>query len=232
MAQLQFDATQVKPQEALEAIPKGWYNLRIVESEAAPTKDNTGGYLKLAVEVIDGQFANRKVFDRVNLWNSNPVAVEIAQRRLSAYCHATGVMNLQDSSQLHGIPFKGLIVINDKDKNYEPSNEIKGIKNINDPTASTPPAAGFASPNTFGQPGGFTPPQGPANPGPAAFQQQQQPPAFTPPQQQVTPWQQPGQSQPGFTPPQQPPFAQQQQQQQFAPPQQPQAGPVPPWAKK
>ena len=218
MSQLNFDANQVKPAEAFEPLPKGWYNMRISESETKPTKAEGGAYLQLTVEVIDGQYANRKVFDRLNLWNANPVASEIAQRRLSAYCHATGVMMLQDSQRLHGIPFKGRISIReDKTGAYEPSNEIKDIKHINDQVQQAP------SP-------GFTPPTQPAQPGPTSF--------GAPPQQ--TPWNappqtSPAQQAPAFVPPQQAPAFTPPQQQAFTPPppqQAPQAGPTPPWARK
>jgi hypothetical protein len=209
MSQLQFDANQVKPQEALDPIPKAYYNLRIIESETVPTKDGSGAFLKLTVEVIDGQFASRKVFDRLNLWNVNPVASEIAQRRLSAYCHATGVMIIQDSQQLHGIPFKSLVVVREATSQYDASNEIKAIKHINDPSAG-----GQAAPQ------GFTPPTDPAQPGPSAFQPQMA--AAT--QTLATPWN--------------PTFQQAHPASSFAPPTQgftppgPQAGPTSPWARK
>lgn len=216
MAQLQFDANQVKPQEAFEPVPKGWYNLRITESETKPTKDGTGALLALTIEVIDGNYVNRKIFDRLNLWNANPVASEIAQRRLSAYCHATGVMQLQDSQQLHGIPFKGRVSIReDKTGQYEPSNEIKDVKHINDPAGTSPTAQQ-----------GFTPPQAPAVPQNAAFA----PPATSSFQQppQMPPQQPPQQAQPmpAMAPPKMPVMA---------PPagmaQPLSGGPKPPWAK-
>ena len=55
--------------------------------------------------MLDGPYKGRKLFDRLNLVNANPVTVEIAQRTLSAICHATGRMQVQDSEELHLIPF-------------------------------------------------------------------------------------------------------------------------------
>ena len=104
--QTPFDANTVKPQDSFEPLPAGWYNTKIVASEAKPTKDNESGYLQLELEVLDGEYKGRKLFDRLNLWNKSVQASEIAQRQLSAYCHATGVLVLQDSVQLHGIPIK------------------------------------------------------------------------------------------------------------------------------
>ncbi len=74
MAQLNFDARQVDPQQSFEPIPAGWYNMMIVESEMKPTSNGQGAYLQLSLKVVDGQYAGRPVFDRLNLQNQNPVA--------------------------------------------------------------------------------------------------------------------------------------------------------------
>ena len=99
-----FDATTVEPNKPLEALPPGRYVVQIVNSEMRPTKDGMGQYLWLELDVLEGEHAGRKLFDRLNLVNANPTTVEIAQRTLSAICHATGLMQVDDSEQLHLIP--------------------------------------------------------------------------------------------------------------------------------
>lgn len=234
-----FDAKTVKPNEAFEPLPAGWYNARIINSEAKPTKDNESGYLLMELEIIDGDHKGRKVFDRLNLWNKSTQATEIAHRQLSAYCHATGVFILQDSVQLHGIPLKIKLSVRTQD-GYDPSNDVKAVKHIQDnvPTAQPAPFAAPAQPSMpaapFGQnpalppmpgPSGFAPQQAPV----AAPAMQQQPAQSPPWAQPAMPAQQPQQFAPMPTVPTQP------QQQQWAPPAQqpmpPTAGPVPPWRK-
>lgn len=148
MAQLNFDASTVSPSESIEAIPAGWYNAQIDQSEMKPTKDGSGAYLELRFSVLDGQYANRKVFTRLNLRNGNPVAQEIAYKQLSAICHATGVMQVQDSQQLHGRPLKIKVKVRAASGDYEASNEISSFKNINEqvdgPVGVAPAAAGGA----------------------------------------------------------------------------------------
>lgn len=130
MAQLNFNASTVAPNQAFEVIPAGWYNVRITESSTKPTNDGKGSYLALTLSVIDGQFANRKLFDRLNLNNANPKAVEIAYQTLSAICHATSVIQVQDSSQLHGVPMQAKVKIRPAEGKYEESNEISGYRKI------------------------------------------------------------------------------------------------------
>ena len=63
-----------------------------------------GKYLWLMLDILEGPQQGRKVFDQLNLVNANPTTVEIAQRTLSAICHATGRLQVNDSDELHLIP--------------------------------------------------------------------------------------------------------------------------------
>lgn len=145
MAQLNFDATNVSPQAAFEILPAGWYTGYIVNSEMKPTKDGSGSYLNLELEIIAGQYAGRKAFDRLNINNANPKAVDIAYSTLSAICHATGVIQCADSEQLHGKPmqFKLSVAPASTDPatgtQYEAKNEVKGYKAV-DASTSAPGA--------------------------------------------------------------------------------------------
>lgn len=131
MATLNFDANAIQPDTSFDPIPAGWYNAIIDESEMKPTRDGSGAYLALRFNVMDGQYAGRKVFTRLNLRNQNPVAQDIAQKQLSSICHAVNVLNVQDSSQLHALPLQIRVkVTNDPTGQYEPSNEISGYKAI------------------------------------------------------------------------------------------------------
>lgn len=152
MATLNFDARTVAPQTGFEPLPLGWYNVMVDESEMKPTQAGDGHYLKLRYNVLDGQYANRKIFGNINLGNKNPQAVEIGLKQLSAVAHAVGVLMVQDSQQLHGIPLKIKVKIRtDKSGEYEPQNDITQWKNINEPTDAVAGApAAFAAP--AGQP--------------------------------------------------------------------------------
>lgn len=137
-AALNFNAANVKPDEGRVAIPAGWYNAKITASEMKPTKDNEGSYLQIEATIIDGAHAGRKLFDRMNLANKSQVAVEIAQARLSAYCHATNVINLQHTTQLHEIPFTVKVRLKPADGQYDESNEISAVKAIGQAAGAGP----------------------------------------------------------------------------------------------
>jgi hypothetical protein len=141
-----FDANSVEPSAPREIIPPGEYVVQIVESEMAETKAGDGQMLKLTLDIIDGPHTGRKLWDRLNLVNRNAQAVEIAQRTLSAICHATGKLQVSDSEQLHFIPMIAVVKVkpagDDKQGIHrEARNEVGGYKPANGATRTAPAAA-------------------------------------------------------------------------------------------
>lgn len=127
MASLNFDASTVQPQDSFAPIPAGTYVAQVTDSSIKPTKSGTGTILNLTWTILDGQYVNRKVFDRINIQNANPEAEKIGQRQLSAICHASGVLKLADSNQLHGKPVKITVKIR-QSAEFGDSNEVKSYE--------------------------------------------------------------------------------------------------------
>jgi hypothetical protein len=140
MAGLNFDATNVAPDAGREVVPEDWYDLQVTGSEIKPTNGEKGPGAQLVAEitVISGKYANRKMWSRFNVQNPNPEAVRIGYAQLSALCHAVGVLQVADSQQLHGIPFKGKVKIRKggvrpEGGNYDDQNEVSVYKHASDP---------------------------------------------------------------------------------------------------
>ena len=121
---MSFDATSVEPTTAHELLPAGKYRAQIVESEMRVTKNGMGQLLWLMLGILEGEHKGRKIFDQLNLVNPNPATVEIAQRTLSAICHATGKMHVSDSEELHLIPMTIQVKIRPPKNGYGESNAI------------------------------------------------------------------------------------------------------------
>ena len=119
-----FDATSVEPTTAYELLPAGKYRAQIVESEMRVTRNGMGQFLWLMIDILEGEHKGRKIFDQLNLVNPNPTTVEIAQRTLSAICHATGKMHVSDSEELHLIPITIQVKIRPPKNGYGESNAI------------------------------------------------------------------------------------------------------------
>lgn len=136
MSFLDFNAEEVEPNTAPEALPAGDYVAQVVGSELKPTASGSGEYLKLEIEILTSEFSGRRVFDQLNIRNDSPEAERIGRAQLSALCHAIGVMRVTDSQQLHGKPFTIKLAVKE-DPQYGKQNKVKGYK----AATATPQAA-------------------------------------------------------------------------------------------
>ena len=99
-----FDPSGFTLGTSRDILPPGQYLAQIVRSQTKRTRDGNGQYLELKLSVMEGEYADHHLFVRLNLVNDNARTVDFANRALAAICRATGVMNLLDSSELHGKP--------------------------------------------------------------------------------------------------------------------------------
>ena len=132
-----FDAQTVEPNDSFDPIPNGDYLCIITTSEMKPTKAGDGAYLELELQVLEGPYQGRKLWDRLNLNNDNETTVKIARGTLSAICRAVGVLQPADSCELHDLPLVAKVVCKKRDDTDELTNVIKSYKK-RDAVATTP----------------------------------------------------------------------------------------------
>jgi len=128
-----FNAHEVEPTTAYEALPAGKYLVAITASEMKATKKGDGSYLQLEYTVLEGDCKGRKVWDRLCINHPNSLTQRIAQGNLSAICRAVGVMTPHDSVDLHNIPLVIQVKCKKRQDTGEISNDVKGYE----PKAST-----------------------------------------------------------------------------------------------
>ena len=157
MTALNFNARNVAPELPRDPIPAGVYLAHITESDVVATKTAGGQMLKLTHEVLDGPCKGRKFWSNINIKNSSAEAERIGQAQLSALCHATGVLDLGDSSMLHMIPVRVRVSIRPAgpDRSGVPrdaQNEVKGYEAAGAapkaPAQQQPAPAAFRTPAT------------------------------------------------------------------------------------
>ena len=147
-----FDAQTVEPNDSFDPIPNGDYLCIITASEMKPTKAGDGAYLELELQVIEGPYQGRKLWDRLNLNNANDTTVKIAKGTLSAICRAVGVLQPKDSCELHDIPLLVKVACKKRDDTDELTNVIKSYKKRDAvaavPASSPAPAKAAATSST------------------------------------------------------------------------------------
>lgn len=122
-------------------LPKGDYLMEIVESDYKENSKKNGHYLQLVREVIEGEYKGRKFYSNLNLDNPNTTARELAGKEFAQTCRACGVVNVEDSEELHNIPHMVSLAIKKGDQNNPDQNRVIDIQ----------PAKGLAAPPKKGE---------------------------------------------------------------------------------
>ncbi len=95
-----FDATGIQPsQGGGVAHPAGMFDATISNTYCKPTQDQQG--LMLCIEFTSN---SGTITNRYNVFNKNAQAVEIAQKELSALCHAIGIFKFSYPKDATGAP--------------------------------------------------------------------------------------------------------------------------------
>jgi len=134
MAQLgeAFDASTVEPRDDISPVPPGEYIAEIVESDIVDTKakdahgNPNGQTITLTWKIVQGDFENRRVWDRINFRHTNEVTQRIGQQALAELCTAVGLKGpLDDTTELHGVPVEIRVAIQPATDQYAASNVVK-----------------------------------------------------------------------------------------------------------
>ena len=162
MSYLNMDLNDVPTGMGFDPVPAGDYPAQIVDSEVTSSKQDNM-MLTLTWLVIEGEYAERMIFDRAMLSGSEK-SVAFGKRRLKTIADAIGHPNpnrIDDSAELHGLPCLITVTVRKGNEGYSDSNEVKDYKSLSTPNphapaaatpANTPPAKNQAPPNTKNTP--------------------------------------------------------------------------------
>lgn len=196
MAQLpsgNFDAAQYGDMRDFSPVPPGKYVVSATSSEMKDT--STGGQmLVLNFNIIAGPYTGKGFVTRLNLVNSNPTAVKIANEELATITRAANFTQLTDSDQLNGVAMIAVLKLVPGDGKYGPSNEPTGYASSQGLTE--PPVNPDPDEATLAIMAGLVPGGAPTAETQASAEVPTAPAGFTPPTPQV---QQPTQAAPPQT---------------------------------
>ncbi len=132
MVELNFEVEEVTASD-FSPLPAGNYVGEILAADVTKTKKGDD-MLKLEIQI-----GGRRVWDHLNLWNSNPKAVEIAKERLSQIGGALGMNKIADTDHLLAKSLGVKLGIRDGGQ----YNEVLGYSAASDspPPAAAPPVA-------------------------------------------------------------------------------------------
>jgi hypothetical protein len=136
-----YDPNMSTDRPNMEPLPIGEYVVQITEAKRVD-KDSGDVMVKLTMQVEDGEFAGRYLWENLNLRHSNAMAQEIAQRSFTELWREA--MNLtQPPASLRDLEFKPFVAkvgIEKRKDTGENQNRIKAYKPLGHaPAAAAPP---------------------------------------------------------------------------------------------
>ncbi len=125
-----YNADEHNPEGSrAEAFPPCVADLVLTGSDLKQVKGKPGHqYLAFEFTVCSGDNQNRKIFENLNIRNSNAQTERIANDNLAALCFALGKRQFEDTVELHGIPFRAEIEVEAAKDGYPAKNKINWPK--------------------------------------------------------------------------------------------------------
>lgn len=147
MPAIDFDVTAYEAQpvrSGWDPLPPGDYTACVTSTELKPTKAGNGEYIELTIEIMDGDYSGRKIWERLNVNNPSEQTMQIARSQLNQLATALNQLPLKDTDQLLEIPFTLTLDIDRKDNTR---NRVMGYSAASSaPRVAAKPAPAAASP--------------------------------------------------------------------------------------
>lgn len=141
-----FDATTVEPAAPFEPLPAGDYLVQIIESAMKEPRNGGAEMAAFTLEVIEGPNANRRLWENLSINHVKPDVASNNRRTLSSMCHATGQLNIEDTSELEFIPMIARVAVSRDKVTGEWQNRIKSYAPVGDAAADAPKRAAAPAP--------------------------------------------------------------------------------------
>lgn len=119
-------------QESLDfsPIPDGSYNAAIKSAELTPTKDGTGQFIKLRLDILGPTHSGRVIFSNLNIKNKSSAAENIGRQQLASIMKAIGLATVTDTDQLIGAQLSIKVGTRPASEQYAAQNEVKSYSAI------------------------------------------------------------------------------------------------------
>src|SRR5688500_2908310 len=129
MSQVNFNPSEAPSREDIgfDPLPPGEYKAIVTESDVVVPKSGDGQMMKLKLEIVEGQYKGRYLFENLCVEHSKEKVAQIAQARLREYCEALSISMLNDTQQLHDRPFLVTVKVTPAGGGYDAGNAITKV---------------------------------------------------------------------------------------------------------
>lgn len=140
------------PTNSFDPLPPGEYEAMVINAEERETRAGNGTFIALTMEILEGKFSGRKIWENLNVVNPNKTTVEMAHRnlkQLSIACGYPAELTEIDWENCVNIPFTMTLDIDRKDSTR---NRVMGYKRVGSGLAPFKNAPGAHAPLTAAKP--------------------------------------------------------------------------------
>jgi hypothetical protein len=123
------DAEEGTPE--LTLLRPGHYVARIVDAIVKPYKTGKGRAVFLTWELMDDEYAARKLWSKCTLSHESEKAVKFGRQQFKDICDACGIAGpFKDLTMLYNKPCSIWVRVEEGDGQYPPKNEVGKVKPI------------------------------------------------------------------------------------------------------
>ena len=115
---------------SFDVIPAGWYTATITSADLKDTKDRTGKYIALRLDILGPTHQGCVVFSNINIRNASAKAEEIGRQQLGDVMRSIGLSSVRDTDQLVGGNLEIKLKIT-KSEEYGDKNEVSAYRSLN-----------------------------------------------------------------------------------------------------
>jgi hypothetical protein len=115
MTSFYFDTREYTPDSKYGAMPDGTYNAMVVKAEERVSKTTNTPYLSLELEILEGKYKGRKVFENLFI-NGSETAQNIAKNKLNGIANALGLVVINSEKDFTFKPMS-VVLATKEDKN-------------------------------------------------------------------------------------------------------------------
>lgn len=126
MGNLGLNIDETPPaQDTSTPVPGGDYEVWPVEAEMKTTKAGTGQFIRVAFEVLEGEYKRRKLWQNFTWINPSEKAQEIGRGQFSGMCKAMGMAGIvADTSEILKKRVIATVTVVESDWNGKDENKI------------------------------------------------------------------------------------------------------------
>lgn len=120
-----FDPNAHEPSKDFEVLPPGKYTCLIESAELRNTQKGTGKLIKVTLKVVEGLYANRKLFDNINVRNPSADCQRMGIAQLSSIGRAAECYPVDDTANLVDKVVIAVVKVKKREDTNEDKNDVR-----------------------------------------------------------------------------------------------------------